>query len=1438
MSVSDEVSRGNSEDRQPDDAARLVIGIGASAGGLEAFRQFFERMPADSGTALVLVQHLDPDHDSIMPELLARSTAMPVRHVVDETAIERNHVYVIPPNCTLTIEEGVLRTRSPFEPHGQRMPIDNFFRSLAEDQGDRAVGVVLSGAGSDGTLGLKAIREHGGLTLAQEPATAQYDSMPRSAAEAGAVDRVLPVEEMPELLRQYARHRQLTAEGGEDGGEALLRQADGHLADVFRILQRRTGHDFSGYKKGTILRRIRRRMQVVRASTIERYVDHLRESPEEPRELFKDLLIGVTGFFRDEEAFAALERDVLSVLLDRKRSEDSLRIWAPGCSTGEEPYSIAMLVREALSRAGKPLPVQIFATDIDEQALKFARQARYPEGIVEQVTRERLERHFVKEGAGYRVAKDIREMCIFSPHNLIRDPPFSRLDLISCRNLLIYLDAALQKTLLRTFRYALSPSGFLFLGSSGSVSAEPDLFKPVEKSLRLFQAADPLRTRNLPLPLAERERDRPTRPPTTTLVGEPEHERGVGARFERLLLDRFAPASAVVDRHGTIAYASGRTGRYLELPAGTPDLNLASMVRQDLRLSVRVALHEAVEREEEVVQRDLSIGIGGQVQRLNLIVRPLEKDRFPGLFMVVFEELASPVELSTAPDGQAAPAGDQQEEIEQLRKGLRSTKEFLQNAIERLEASNQDLQGSNEELLSLNEELQSANEELQTSQEELQSVNEELQTVNVELNNKVEELDSVNSDLQNLLRSTQVPTLFIDRELRIKKFTPVASEVFNLQEGDVGRPLTDITRRFVDGDLGEHVRRVLKTLTVFEEEVRRPEGDRWFLLRIMPYRTVKDVIDGVVLTFGDITEQKRAQEEVGRLNAELKQRVDELETTLELLPVGIAICTDGAGEQISVNRSGAEMLGLRPGANASKSGPPGHSAAYRVFRDGREVDPAELPIQQALATGEPVATHDLLVERADGRRLELRMAALPLHADDGETRGAVGAMIDVTELRQAERRASARARQQAVVAELGSRALAGEDLPALMQAAVEAVTETLGSDLSKVLRLESGERLLLLAGVGWNEGLIGRAYVDADDRSQAGYTLKTDTPVIVEDLSTESRFQGPALLTDHDVVSGMSVVIHGVNGHYGVLGTHSRRRHEFTDDDAQFLQSVANVLGGAVRNYLDRQELERVQLGLEDQVRERTIQLRELASEITVSEQRERRRVSKLLHDHLQQLLVAAKMRVQYAVAGGTESVMQEVHDLIDESLTASRSLAVDLSPPVLQDSGLRHGVEWLARQMAEKHGLQVEIAGDDEGELPDDLKAFAFDAVRELLFNVVKHSGQAKAIVEIRRGEGGRLEVSVRDPGVGMSEDALREARPRPEGLGLFSIRERLEHLGGNFDLESPADGEFSVRMLLPAEEEAAARDVDPLPVPTEAARGGDTRPEDSRIRIVVVDD
>jgi two-component system CheB/CheR fusion protein len=836
-----------------------VVGMGASAGGLEAFEQFFTHMPADSGMAFVLVPHLAPSYKSIMTEILQKYTKMEVMEAGDGMVVQPNKVYVIPPNKDMAILNGALQLMEPAGVHGQRHPIDFFFRSLAHDQKEKAVSIVLSGTGTEGTLGLREIKGEGGLVMAQDTESAKYDGMPRSAIATNLVDFILPADQMPEHLIKFSKGIKLRER--KKPGVSQDTSTD-NIHKVFILIRNHTGHDFSHYKKSTIIRRIERRMTVHHLGKMADYIRYLRENPHEIEMLFKEILIRVTHFFREPESYDALKTKVLPSLFKNKSYDQLVRIWVPGCCTGEEAYSLAMLFLEYMKKIKENYSIQIFATDLDHEAIEMARAGLYPNTLDVDVSQERLKRFFIKKDSSYKIKDEVRDLVVFADQNLVKDPPFSRMDLISCKNLLIYMEPDLQKKLLSNFYYSLNPGGILALGASESIGDLTDVFSVIDKKWKIFELKDKkihYRPARLGPPALDASQISVRRTRVEHLVRAEKVD--IDELTRGILLESFTPPCVIINKEGDILYIHGRTGKYLEPAPGKARLNIFEMARSGLKLELRATVRKAIHEGIESVLVALEVKTNGETHSCKLVVKPLkEPAALLGLIMVVFEDLPRPKE-ETLTRGKSRMTDKTRRHISELETELKATREHLQTNIEELETTNEELQSSNEELQSANEELQSTNEELETSKEELQSVNEELVTVNAELQNKNDELSIASNDMANLLSSTRIASIFLDDNLCIKQFTPAATKIINLIETDRGRPIHDIVSKLKYKSLKADCANVLKTLGLKEKEVQDESG-HWYFLRIMPYRTLDNVIDGVVLTFSDITSQKKVQDDL------------------------------------------------------------------------------------------------------------------------------------------------------------------------------------------------------------------------------------------------------------------------------------------------------------------------------------------------------------------------------------------------------------------------------------------------------------------------------------------------------------------------------------------------------------------------------------------------
>jgi len=1026
-----------------DDTAtpKLVVGVGASAGGLEAFKMLLKALPSDTGMAFLLVQHLDPNHDSLLSELLVPHTGMAVRDARQGDPLAPDTVHVISPGCALAVRRGCVELSEPTLHRGVRLPVDHLFRSLAREYGSRSVGIVLSGAGSDGSSGLRDIKSAGGLTIAQDPDSGGQSGMPQSAVNTGMVDLVLAIEEMPAALARFAtlpataRFEPALEMAASDGEEAddgtdtddgpTLQLDDKDLARLTALLETRNDFDLRVYKKATVERRVLRRMLLSGFENIGPYFDHLRERLGEQQILVRDLLISVTSFFRDPEVFETLDERVLRPLIDRRESGAEVRVWVAGCATGEEAYSIGMALLDTANALDKRIDLQIFATDVDQEALAVARAGVYPVTVAEQISETRLNEYFSPlEGRGYKVRSVLRDRISFAAHDLTKDPPFSRMDLVSCRNVLIYLTNDAQAHVLALLHFALQPDGHLLLSTSESTGSRRELFATVSKPARLYHKVGQSRA-----VAVQRSRSRAVLAAGEEMPGgtdDPRTGGGGGRRVpdpaRRAVLEACVPPTVVVNGDGAVVFMHGELGPYLRFPQGDrPQLELGEMLRPDLATRIRSALYRCRRGGQETLAQ--SSPDDGRETRVRIIARPAPT-LGDGAVVMSFEESVAPSGESAARaqtlDAIEAAAG-QETVIDQLENELKATREDLRNTVEELESSNEELRSSNEESMSMNEELQSANEELEATTEELRSLNEELTTVNAQLREKVEQLEQAHDDLGNFFASARVPMIFLDERLRINRFTPAAAELLDIDSGDIGRFTGDIARELLQQDLEREARDVLDDLTTKTQELRAGDG-RWFSRRILPYRTESRRIEGVVVT-----------------------------------------------------------------------------------------------------------------------------------------------LVDITELKRASQRLALRGRQQAIIARLGIDALHESDLERFLERAVRDVQSTLDLDHCKILELQPGGKALLLrVGVGWNDGLAGHATVPSGVDSQAGFTLQTREPVVVDDLETESRFSGPDLLLEHGVTSGLSCAVREGTREYGVLGGHTRDQRDFSSEDATFFQAVANVIGSAV----------------------------------------------------------------------------------------------------------------------------------------------------------------------------------------------------------------------------------------------------------------------------------
>jgi two-component system, chemotaxis family, CheB/CheR fusion protein len=1349
-----------------------VVGIGASAGGLAALKQFFSHVPDDSGLAYVVVVHLSPDRESHLADLLQPHVRMPVQQVTETLPLEKDHVYVIPPGCNLNTIDTHLRLSDLESRRRERAPIDHFLRTLATTHQGDAVAVILTGTGSDGTLGIKEIKGKGGLTVVQDPSEAEFDGMPQSAVASGMVDLVLPLARIPEQVLKYARTRPRIPVHTEDAGleEAHRR----HLQKIFALIRSRTGRDFTQYKQSTILRRIQRRMQMASEEELEGYVALLRENPDEIQALSDDFLVTVTSFFRDPEVFDHLAEEVFPALLRGSEEKDSVRIWSVGCATGEEAYSLAMLLVEVAGKMDVQPRLQVFASDLHEHSLKIAREGFYPGDIEAVVPPERLRRFFDHEKNGYRIRKELREIVIFAPHNLLSDPPFSKLDLISCRNVQIYLQREVQGHLMELFHYALNPDGYLVLGSAETIAGN-DLFRLESKHHCLYRKRNVKGVEpRLPVfPIM-----RPTGRGGVGRPDDPEPVIAFGALHQRLV-ELYAPPSILVSPDNKVAHLSENAGRFLSAAGGEFTANIFRLVRQELRIELRTVLQKARESGRPVRSRPVAVSVNGHSSRFVISVSPATDGREEGYAIVVFEE----VPAESAPPQSAATQSDPV--AGELEAELDETKRQLQAIIEQHETYQEEMKAANEEMLSTNEELRSTLEELETSREELQSMNEELQTVNQENRHKVEELTQLSDDLRNLMAATDIATLFLDRDLRILRFTPRVEDLFSLRPADRGRPLSDFTNRLGYEELIDDARTVLRTLVPIEREVG-DDNDRWYLARVLPYRSANERIEGVVLTFIEITDRKRSEEAL--------RHSEERNRLLIEGARGYAIfMIDTEGRIASWNRAAKDLFGYDEEAAIGRP-------VAGLFAPESRAESFQEEMQAALEQGQ--AAGERWHRRNDGSRFWAGTVVTPLYRADGSSGGFTMLVRDDSERLAAE---AARVHFQSLF----------ESAPGLYVVVRPPDFE-----------IVAASNAYLEATMTERDDIVGRPLLDmfpdnpAEPEADGASNLRASLQRVVTkrraDIMAVQRYPVRRPDSDRDFEtrwwSVVNTPVFGPDGEFDyiihrvedvtafILDMQQQDReeegHRLLERRAETLEMDIALRAGELQRV--NQQLVRLTETLEERVTERTEQMRRLASRLTMAEQEERRRISQILHDDLQQLLYGVQMKMagirQKLEDGNNQSIAEEfgqMRDWISRGIEKTRSLTVDLSPPILKSEGLVGALLWLQRQMEELHGLRVAIqAENDERFLDEDLRVLLFQIVRELLFNVKKHAGVDHATVELVFNED-QVSISVSDEGRGFEADALEEFAEQAESFGLISARERMRLIGGGMEVwAQPGNG------------------------------------------------
>jgi two-component system CheB/CheR fusion protein len=1321
-----------------------IAAIGASAGGLDAFKKFFSAMPPDSGVAFILVPHLDPTHRSLMVELIARQTSMPVEQAEDKVRVEANHVYIIPPNKYMTIHGGVLTLTGPVQRHQSTTPIDIFLRSLAEDQHERAICIILSGTGSHGSLGLRAIKAAGGMAMVQDPNTAEYDRMPHSAVATGLADFVLPPETLPEALVKYVKHYYVNGGTREPPDEA-----PDYLAKILTFLRARTKHDFDCYRKKMLTRRIERRMGLNQIEDMAAYLRFLRDHPEEIKQLTRDFFISVTSFFRDPEALAPLESDVIPNIVNGKQPNDPIRIWVPGCASGEEAYTLGILFLEELARTGKKCMLQIFATDVAEEVLEVGRHGIYPDSIADDVSAERLRRFFAcVDEHNYQVNKQLRDAAIFAAQNVVADPPFSKLDLVSCRNMLIYLEPDVQQKIIGLLHFALNEGGYLLLGVSETVGRHANLFEAVDKKARIFRRIGPSRPHEIERSSGPRRpRGWAARPPAE--AAERPRPLRYGDLTAHLLLERYAPAAVLVNRGGDVLYYRGATTKYLETPSGEPTQNLLLLARSGLRSKLRSALHQAMHENVPVTKRGVRIRRNGDRTNVVFTVQPVQSPQAPaGLLLVTFQD--EPAGATAEPGPAAEPEPDLERQFDSE---LTAAREDLQRGVEELESSNEELKAANEEVMSMNEELQSANEELETSKEEMQSLNEELTTVNSQLQEKVADLESANNDLDNLFSSTDVATVFLDRHLRVKRFTPASTRFLNLIDTDVGRPLGDITSRFTDTNLVRDCGEVLRTLVPQEGQLQTHDG-RWCLRRILPYRTKADKIDGVVVTLTDVTALRGAAERAEFLAAVLLNSADAI--IVQDLEGRISAWNRGAQRMYGYTE--AEAIGLRVEQLVPKE-------QYTLVAE----------MSEQLRKGASVDSYESQRLRQDGTLVDVWITVTALKDAQDKPYAFATMERDITQRKQAE------ADYKKLNVELERRV-------AERTAEYEEVNRQLQEDLR--------QRLLSQEALGTSEARFRSL---AETSNQAIISSDHTGKIIYCNPAVEHIFGHKCA----DLIGKSLTVLMPVRYH-----------QSYTQGLARYLATGEGRMVGQTAELVARRlngEEFPVELSLSTWPTPEgpsfTAMMRDVSSrkklerEVLEVSALEQRRIGQDLHDSVGQELTGLGLALENVAEslnekhGPEANAVKKLGGSVRRVLAQVRALSRGLMPVETDVTGLMTALGDLAARISEPGVARCVLHCPQPVNVESNVTAtHLYRIAQEAVTNALKH-GKAKNIEIDLRHHNRHVFLQVRDDGQGMPADSTYH------GLGLRIMRYRAGLINAVLTIDSAPGGGTVITCALPRE-------------------------------------
>ena len=1321
-----------------------VVAVGASAGGLEAFTRLIRVLPDKTGMAFVLVQHLDPTHHSMLTELLAKSSSLPVIEAKNQAELQPNFVYVIPPNVRMGILQNRLHLTPREEENGLHLPIDFFMRSLVEERKDKAVGVVLSGTGSDGTLGLAAIKGEGGITFAQEAKSAKYDGMPRSAIASGCVDFVLTPEDIAKELVRIARHPYF---GPARKAVEKQPETDTIHDKIYSLLRKTSGIDFRLYKPGTIRRRTVRRMAVHKMDSVENYVKHLQAHPEEVEQLYQDLLIPVTSFFRDPEAFETLKTTVFPAFLKDKSNRGNIRIWAPGCSTGEETYSLAIALLEFLGARAPSFHVQIFGTDANERGIDKARVGVYLEQIAQDVSPERLRRFFVKVEQGYRVSKAVRDLCVFARQNIAEDPPFSQMNLVSCRNLLIYFGSGLQQRVVPILHYALRSSGFLMVGNSESVAAFPNLFAPVDKKHKVFakRVAGTRLHYDFSTLQHPRERRVPYVPVQQASGALSKSAATLQQEADRIVLKNHAPAGLVINGEMEILQFRGRTSAYVEPAPGRASLNLLKMARGGLAEELRKVINKALKKGSARIM-DVPFQHNGRGKSVNIFVERLNGD-LPveaANYLVLFEEIRSESPSASrairSSTSSARRAGKDRKFLE-LQRRAASTEEHLRSLIESKEALEEEFQSANEEILSANEELQSSNEELETSKEELQSTNEELTTVNDELRNRNLELGQLNNDLSNLLSSTTLPVVMVDRGLRIRRATAASAKALKILSSDVGRPISDIRSNITIEDVDKLISGVIETLTTKELELQDRQG-HWYSLQIRPYRTADDKIDGAVLVVNDIDLAKAASERFKKAKEFAEGIIDTVREPLAVLDSDLRV----------VYASPSFLGTFRVSREETDT-----KLLYRLGNEQWNIPKLRALLEKVATNDAPVSDYQVTHDFPDLGTRTMLLNARRIHDVQENEQLILLAIEDITERKQADK---ARARLAAIV-ESSADAIVTKDLNGTIET--------------------------------WNAGAENLFGFSAEEAVGRSITFIIPPELQHEEDEILARLRRGERIEHFDTIRitkkgkqiPVSLTISPIKASSGEVVGASKVARDITD---------RKLAEDALKESRDN---------LEAQVQRRTESLRQLSSSLHHMQDDERRKIARELHDSVGQYLVSIKMNLAQAERGDVEqttTALSESNELLDRCLAEIRTISHLLHPPLLDESGLASAAKWYVEGFGKRSSIEAKLDVSPRVErLPQGVEMALFRTLQESLTNVHRHSGSSKVDIRIELQDG-QVGLIVRDYGKGVPSEKLEsfQATGGNLGVGLTGMRERILELGGNLQIVSESPG-ISVRATIP---------------------------------------